>query len=454
MKKINFYILFIILFLSIFIVKKVNAIEKIVYEQPTGSQIYNGCAQKIMATTSNISSITVVVATNQGTSTVTFRLCFGTWDTGKTSLENVQCQGAYQIIKSATTTIVNNYTVSTWKNFNFPDTKVASGTTYFFAAYNETTHAHLSCVGLATNPYPYGEIFSVTSPNVHDLRFRIYYETDFYENPATPTGEPADKTLLTWRSDINTVQSQICFINKNCDLWFSYNEMAINDYVDLLLDVAGKQTPAYALDRKQIFWSPLWQNKVIIPATSTEAVIDYCLYLEDAEFGDELNCGIEIQWVSTSTFEDILGVSKIITYDNVCDSISTSTGSLLDDTRYATECGLRKLSLWAFSPSPEALTNFTNNYSLLKRAFPFNIFFDLTDTVKIALSSTTLSQTDNFGIPFIRKKGQSTEYYILPIISSSSIASAIGVNNAFTFRLTLGYCMYLITAGAIFFIII
>lgn len=261
-----------------------------------------------------------------------------------------------------------------------------------------------------------------------------------------------DKTLLTWRSDINTVYYQICYLNSICNLWINFNEQAINDKVYLVYDILYKQTPNFGIASTTIRASPIWQNKLNVPATSTEGIINYCLYLVDAEFGDLLNCGLKINWVSTTTFDEILGIASS-TLSNICSNVATSTGGF-DDFRYGVECGLRKLIFWAFSPDNYAINYFLDDYGLLKMSFPFNIFFTLTDTAKNAISTTTLSQNDNLGLPFIRKTATSSQFYILPVISSSSLANAIGQTNAGIFRTTLSYFIYIMTASIIFLIII
>lgn len=452
-------------FCSLLLGSRARASEQIMAYQPKFG-IGTGCAQTFLATSSNISSISIYKGGVLGTTTYVMLLCFGTYDTGVSYQINKKCLGYQQIIKASSSPKTVFPTIYyTWFNFDIPDTKVASGSTYFFSLDTDsdksqsTTYNYGRCDSDNTNPYPYGNLFILPVGNF-DNTFRIYYETNYVEPPELPpdyyyNGEPqyeADKSLLKWRSDINTVAYQICFINENCNLWFSFNQQAINDKVNLLYSDILPHNPTKSIATTTITATPVWQNKINVPIMTTAGARKYCLYLQDAEFGDLLNCGIEINWVSTSTFEDILGIPGIITYENVCDSIATSSGSILDDIRFAIECGFRRLNLWAFKPSPDALKTFSNNYSLLKRAFPFNIYFDLTDIVSTAVSTTTTNFDDSFKIPFIEKN--TAEFYMLPIISSSSMANAIGQNNADTFRSTIGYFLYILTAGAIFFIII
>jgi hypothetical protein len=438
---------------------RVSASEVIVYEQPQNPIAYSGCGQTFLATTSNISSISTILSSGLSTTTVIFRLCFGSWDTATSVPVNVQCKGDSQIVKSQQTFISPPTTFNVWRNWNIPDVSVASGTTYYFTMALED-NTNFPCRGSGINPYPYGQYWGSTIPSNIDFAFRIYYETDFIPPPELPPdyyfdGQPQygpDKTLLKWRSDINTVAYQICFINEPCNLWFSFNVQAINNIVNLVYMDIVPQDERSSIATTTITATPVWQLKINVPIMTTEGARRYCLYMRDAEFGNYLDCGIQINWVSDDTFHDILGIASS-TLVNVCLEVASSSGGF-DDFRYGIECGLRKLIFWAFSPDDYAITYFLDDYNLLKRAFPFSIFFSLTDTAKNAIATTTLSQNDNLGLPFIRKTATSSQFYILPVISSSSLANAIGQTNAGIFRTTLSYFIYIMTASIIFLIII
>lgn len=120
-------------------------------------------------------------------------------------------------------------------------------------------------------------------------------------------------------------------------------------------------------------------------------------------------------------------------------------------------CSLRGGFGWAgvalFSPSCNSLDWIYTSYTDFKDSFPFNIFFDLTDSVDSAIisaQSSTSTAGGSFKIPFIRNTGTTSEYYMLSVMSSSSISNTIGSTNYNTFRVTLGYLWWIVVAGIVF----
>jgi hypothetical protein len=113
-------------------------------------------------------------------------------------------------------------------------------------------------------------------------------------------------------------------------------------------------------------------------------------------------------------------------------------------------CGLKKFSTWAICPPQWSINSLSNSYNDLKRSFPFNAFFDLTDTVSNAIATTTTNMNGTFSIPFATATGT---FYMLPVISSSSMPSAIGQSNTTMIRNTITYIFWAL-AGFIIFITI
>lgn len=107
-----------------------------------------------------------------------------------------------------------------------------------------------------------------------------------------------------------------------------------------------------------------------------------------------------------------------------------------------------------FYPSCSSLNYFQDNYDIFKHAFPFNIYFDLTNTITSAIktASSSTSTPQSFSIPFIHKGTSS--FYMLPIVASSSLNNAIGSSNASLFRIIITYIIWIFVAVIILFIII
>lgn len=105
-----------------------------------------------------------------------------------------------------------------------------------------------------------------------------------------------------------------------------------------------------------------------------------------------------------------------------------------------------------FNPGCDSINSLSNNYEKFKRSFPFNTFYDLTDSITLAIDkANTATTTQGIAIPFIRKTATSTEYYALPVVASSSFSNLIGSKNYNIFYNTLGYVWWLIVATIIYF---
>lgn len=137
---------------------------------------------------------------------------------------------------------------------------------------------------------------------------------------------------------------------------------------------------------------------------------------------------------------------------NLCADIATSTG-LLSEIGNGVNCALRSAVCYLFYPHQYNINQFVTQYENFKQVFPFNTFFDIASTTENAFASSTMSSNTTFGLPNIRKTGTTTEYYIQPLLSSSTMGSFIGQSNATLFRTTISYLIYAITAGGIFLIL-
>jgi hypothetical protein len=114
-----------------------------------------------------------------------------------------------------------------------------------------------------------------------------------------------------------------------------------------------------------------------------------------------------------------------LSVETVCDGIATSTimGGI--------ECGFKRVIYWAFYPSNNALLSLQSSITNVKNSFPFNAFFDLTDTIDDAIGTSTPNMAGTIDLPFINGSG---DYIMLPVIASSSLSNLIGSTNATLFR--------------------
>jgi hypothetical protein len=126
-----------------------------------------------------------------------------------------------------------------------------------------------------------------------------------------------------------------------------------------------------------------------------------------------------------------------------CEGIATST--LIGEL----ECALRKAINWAIVPDTTTLTDFKNNYEAYKEVFPFNTFFQIADIISDQATSTQASTTVSLGIPMINNINEGSDFYILPVIASTSMQTALGETNNNLYRISIGYLLWILTAGLI-----
>lgn len=146
-------------------------------------------------------------------------------------------------------------------------------------------------------------------------------------------------------------------------------------------------------------------------------------------------------YATSSDYCNIEIWSGIPEYSGLCDGLSTSTisGNI--------ECAFRHLGQFLLMPDEKSFTDFNKTYEKIKTKFPFSAFFDLNNIIKNAIGTTT-QETGTFDIPMINNSGQ---IYMLPVLSSSSLANAIGQTNANIFRQTIIYFFWILIAIIIFF---
>lgn len=131
------------------------------------------------------------------------------------------------------------------------------------------------------------------------------------------------------------------------------------------------------------------------------------------------------------------------------DIIGTSTfdySAWYDHTLCAATRAAIKTVDFFIRPNCSALDFFQSSYDNFKETPPFNIFYQFTDTIETAISSTTATTSATLGIPWVRNTDATNTIYMLPVISSSSLSNAIGSSNVSMIRLTLGWIFWIFGA--------
>jgi len=265
-----------------------------------------------------------------------------------------------------------------------------------------------------------------------------------------------DITLANDRPDFNTVSSMNCWLDRVCHLWFSYNALDLGGIM-YLLNSASSTVPTNAIASTTVQEDATGQNFVIVPPPSDPATKIYNLLLDVPTYGWNVQTGIKIQWLASSTsISDLAGIFGGI--DHVCDDVATSSFEFWDlssyagSFRYAIECAARKVSYWAFIPDPNAQKYFFDSVTRYESTFPVNTAFSLINKVgEVAATSTTMNDT----IDVVLASGiSSTTYTSIPALSSTTMSNVIGSNNANTIRDTISYILYIITAAGIVLIVV
>lgn len=101
-----------------------------------------------------------------------------------------------------------------------------------------------------------------------------------------------------------------------------------------------------------------------------------------------------------------------------------------------------------FYPTDYGLETFQTNYADLQNSFPFNTYFQITNAISAASTGMGANATNTIAMPMVRNVAGHAEYYMQPVLSSSSMPNAIGGNAANIVRNTLSILIWLIT-GAI-----
>jgi hypothetical protein len=302
----------------------------------------------------------------------------------------------------------------------------------------------------------YGLIWDNSLNNAPYIAIDDLLITDTFFNPEYQGvqyyDDPSD-TFLQGYPKITTVNSQICWLNTECKLWVYYNNPAVGGHVYLTPDVQYQQTPDYALASSTLLDGLPQYTYMLLPQKATSTKIDYCVYYKDAYsgYGDQVNCGITISYESTSTFEarlDDSGLSDFCNPLNICSDLSSTTEPL-----YSIACGARYIGCWLVVPSSSAKRFAVNTISGFEANFPFNTFFSITNAFNTSLTNSASTSPQVLSIPFIRKTATGSEYYLLPVLATTSMANAIGQSNYNMYRTTIGYVMWVATAGFLLLII-
>lgn len=261
-------------------------------------------------------------------------------------------------------------------------------------------------------------------PNQEEWRALGYIQTS-YDDGYIPPNPPIG-------SNVYFAKELTCYIGQPCYYQVNAENISINgwkSYFSLSPNCAPiSNHPEYTLASTTIANG---HGILEIPATTTQSIINGKISSKSAD-GSLAECSdVAVYWEEDPATQDLF-------YDKeklhaLCGDIATSTGGMLDDVRFALECAVRASFYYLFYPDKSVTSKITDNFDNLKIRFPFSAYFDLTNEIDTAFSSSSIDKT-GLSFPMIRKTSTSTEFYMLPVMSSTSISNAIGEYNAEMFR--------------------
>lgn len=309
---------------------------------------------------------------------------------------------------------------------SYPELEVnqsfASGTELYISFTTPNAASYYSIALCAF--YPYGQ--EETENNGSDYNFDVWVDEDITSGTYDSN---FDYDLNQTFPDYNTIVSQTCIIGNECNIWFSFNELAIG-YRMYLTYNASSTIISNSIASGIVMANEYWQNGIEVPAVDTEGTIKYDLLLDAGSFGWNIKTGIAIKWIDSDYWEELIqerfgaDVEEYCAEDVICADVATSS-----DFFYGFNCGARKVLCWALAPTNNSKKYVVNSVTALEESFPFNMIFTfLHRSNKIIDDSQATTSTVTLGIPWKGEivQGSSTEYTILPIITADTVPNALG----------------------------
>lgn len=210
--------------------------------------------------------------------------------------------------------------------------------------------------------------------------------------------------------------------------------------------------------------SGTWLYYDILPdGESVWTYPDNCSHYGDIDWCSVCGIGIRtdneegITWTQVGSLPQVPGIQLDISNERVANypMYFLLSGSLVEPGYCEGQCtsdniiyyGVCASLCWLFVPTDYGLDSFTNNYENLKTTFPFSTYFQLTTAIQDGIENSGINTDNTIGVPMVRDKFGSPQYYILPVISSSTLPNAVGGANANAIRNGLSTIIWLVAAG-------
>jgi len=243
-----------------------------------------------------------------------------------------------------------------------------------------------------------------------------------------------DFSLSEKDPDFGTVANQICFLGKECRLYFSFNQLAIG-YQMYLFNYDDYNFPGNEIGSTTVTATPFWQNYIVVPDQATSTVLKYNFLLDAGDYGWIVKTGISISWWSEEQWQEYVDqisprIDEYCSTENVCANVATSS-----DFLYGVQCGFQQGVCWMLVPNSSSKDFFLETVTKFENSFPFNFYFTIINQAKSDLQKEA-SSTASFDFPMYSTSTGEVSWQ--PLIDSDTIPdvwtddSFDFVNNIFT----------------------
>jgi len=394
---------------------------------------------------------------------------------------------SYNAVYPIETEIPYVYLFSTWKNWQASNTLTQASSTILLNKSQNSFNGAIETI-FKTPTHSTGYTYQITNPDNFGIALTALLLTPYvaptgypdggsngYNNIIFPRNQPTLGSLIEDTNTVfyysyntalisNTLFGAIAYleISRCGDIGCSEASSTTEYFTDytgatstksyILSSLVTAGTSTTATPGQSFFTLPAPTTRLGTTTTVAERyrVTPHYLNIYDLTMYTANPVVFLVTWQNTAdTFENI-------PQSQPCVSIELDENKLCTDETLSCSVrnGITKAMFWLTSPSCTALNYFQSGYSAIKAGFPFNAYFDVADAINTAIDSATSTASTTIGVPFIeRLSSTSSNFIILPVISSTTISNAIGETNANTVRTTLTFVIWILSALLVFFII-
>jgi hypothetical protein len=286
------------------------------------------------------------------------------------------------------------------------------------------------------------------------------YQIQFTDIPAPPK----QVYPFSYYGIIIDTNQKTCFGNQKIrvqqtnDAGFFWDNPSTNIYKSKLLQfatIASTSTcNASTTMTSGIFFDYYTPNGTISLATSTPVGInELCMKYWQQGLTDSIFATTTI--IVAPATSTLCTMAQLPPKTSWCDPVQVCAGeaSSTNEFFFGILCGTKLAFCWMFAPTPSALNFINNGFEEIKSVVPFSYYYNLSDSIMTGFATSSFANASTtIGLPMYNENTK--QYYIIPVLSTSSVSNLIGETNAAIFRQTQVYFIWAATAILIITILI